>query len=456
MLRAAKGPSAGDKVVKAAMDKLTKNVASKFAAQQASALAICSGPIAPVIGAMTGAAMNKATMVSTEFAIEYFQEDSRVIPESEWKLDLATSVGKVRMLDAAMQKAYSQVDDKLDFTGKAAKAMDVAAIQARAAAGMVDEKYDVGVKVASARQAGKQKTKDLVYKTQDRVIDKFSSKMDGIADKMILNLNNQLALPKFMRHIVDQLIRDIVLEIQAEGVYHIESILAHHEADKPESPDRLKEINCLQRLRGWILYHWMPYDHSSFYKMGDPVWIFLKLLAVMPMGGMFFFYLILWLLIDKSNTFQLVKFIVDFKGLQAISLGIGCIFIGATKYVRCANQVDDEGNLRPNCDEKGPGAGDAFWFGFMGWIGCVGLVWLTFLILRCAPDDHDEMRSTPVCVHCPSCEPASLAFVYLNQALLRSNTFCVRLCWSIPRYCSRYRHLPRTTLLLLFCHRRSG
>jgi|EP01046_Picozoa_sp_COSAG06_P032061 hypothetical protein len=372
----------GDQAVKAAMDKLTASMSAKFAAQQASALAICSGPIAPVIGAMTGAAMNKATHVSAEHAIEYFQEGSRVMPEEEWKVDIKASVSAIQRIDMQLQQAYDAADDRLDISGRSQAVVDVAAAQARAAADIMDDKLAISDKVSNARQASAVKSKELVYKAQDKAVAKFQHEMDVVADTMVQHLVNSLALPKFLRNIIAQLINDIVEEIQAEGVYHIESILAHHEKDQRESPDRLKEINCLQRIRGWILYHWMPYDHTSFYKLSDPVWIFLKLLAVLPFGGMFFFYLILWCLIDKSDTFQLVKFIVDFKGLQALSLGLGCIFIGASKYVRCANQVP-----YPTCEQNGPGAGDAFVFGFSGWIGCVLLVWITFVVLKCRARD---------------------------------------------------------------------
>ncbi len=372
----------GDKAAKAAMDKLTESMGRKFATQQASALAICSGPIAPVLGAMTGAAMNKATSVSTEYAIEYFHAGSRVIPEEEWKLNLKTSVSAVQRLDMKIHSAYDAADNRFDIGGKTQAVVDVAAVQARAAADVVDDKFAISDRVSNARQAGKEKSTELMYKAQDKTVAKFEKQMEQIAEHMSDNIVNALALPKFLRNIVDHVIRDIVEEIQHEGVYHIESLLDRHEKDRRESPDRLQEINCLQRMRGWILYHWMPYDHTSFYKLSDPAWIFLKILAVLPFGGQFFFYLLLWTLIDKSDTFQLVKFIVDFKGLQAISLGIGCIFIGASKYVRCANQVP-----YPNCEQKGPGAGDAFFFGLSGWIGCVLLVWTTFVLLKCKGKD---------------------------------------------------------------------
>eukprot|EP01044_Picomonas_judraskeda_P012633 COSAG03_NODE_1829_length_3462_cov_17.521855_3_plen_236_part_00 len=177
----------------------------------------------------------------------------------------------------------------------------------------------------------------------------------------------------------------------------------------------------------WILYHWCPYDHAIGYQLVDPVYITIKLLALIPFfGTQALIYGILFMLHDKKDDYQMVKFILDFKGCASLALaplplifsynsekclcGTGCrlsplvrpdrhfplchsfprthmisrcavgIFgtlIGGYQYAYCANQHP------PNCQIRGPGAGRFFYTGLLGWLGCAALVWAAFSMLTC-------------------------------------------------------------------------
>ena len=370
------------KVAGKAADKLAQHVASKFAAKQASAMAICSGPVAPILNAMVSEGMSKEAAMSTAAAEETFRENAREVPKEEYWVDLGSSslLRHVEAVDAKLSSGASAIDDRLGLSEKAASAAAAAKGAVGSAARSVDEKFAVHDRAANARQAGQRKATALASRAQSGTTSKFRSQIDTIGDSMVESINNSLGLPRYLRNIVDSLVRDILVEIENSGVNHIEGILSHHEDDGPEDPARLKEINCLQRLRGFVLYHWMPYDHSSFYKLSDPVWLVLKLgpICLAPYGGVFLFHLLLFLMIDKSDNFQLVKFIVQFKGLQAISLGLVSLFIGGQAYIRCANR-----HPRQTCDVEGPGAGENFLFKLAGWLGCLALVWLSVLLLKC-------------------------------------------------------------------------
>ena len=58
----------------------------------------------------------------------------------------------------------------------------------------------------------------------------------------------------------------------------------------------------------WILYHWCPYDHAIGYQLVDPVYITIKLLALIPFfGTQALIYGILFMLHDKNDDYQMVR-----------------------------------------------------------------------------------------------------------------------------------------------------
>lgn len=89
------------------------------------------------------------------------------------------------------------------------------------------------------------------------------------------------------------------------------------------------------------------------------------------------FQLLLFGLLDRSDEFQMVRFLIDFKGLQALAIGVGSLIAGAVSYARCANTEPYS-----NCHEVGPGQSTTAKLALLAWIGSWMLSCVVFLTLR--------------------------------------------------------------------------
>jgi len=100
----------------------------------------------------------------------------------------------------------------------------------------------------------------------------------------------------------------------------------------------------------------------------------------------FFF---IFLIIDKSDEFQLCIFILQFKGTQFISHGIVRTITGFFLYLNCVTvPAKAEGH---ECDESGPGMAGPTDVILGGWILQVVLIWIAFLLL---PWSKEKGRKT--------------------------------------------------------------
>lgn len=94
------------------------------------------------------------------------------------------------------------------------------------------------------------------------------------------------------------------------------------------------------------------------------------------------FHGVIFLLIDKSDEYQLCQFILGFKGLQAITVGIMGLCIGSSLYIQCINKAE------PDCETHGPGADLSFEYEFFFELGIFAfqiiMVWAAFLMLPCS------------------------------------------------------------------------
>ena len=69
----------------------------------------------------------------------------------------------------------------------------------------------------------------------------------------------------------------------------------------------------------------------------NPCWWLLFLISVFPYYGIQpFFFVVIFLMIDKSDEFQLIKFILDFKKMIFFTAGVLNAIIGYLLYFNCA------------------------------------------------------------------------------------------------------------------------
>jgi hypothetical protein len=94
-------------------------------------------------------------------------------------------------------------------------------------------------------------------------------------------------------------------------------------------------------LVAFLRYVMQPYDKSVWKKMKHPVWWLILLIALVPryaIGQMW--YMLIFLIIDRNDEFQLVQYIMGFKAIQFLNLGIVSSLVGSAQYYICIVQTD--------------------------------------------------------------------------------------------------------------------
>jgi len=126
------------------------------------------------------------------------------------------------------------------------------------------------------------------------------------------------------------------------------------------------------KLRARILYALAPCDKSVWQCTRDPLWVGLTLLGFAPFGVGTAWWLIMFVLHDKQDEFQLCNFIVSFmfsKFLGAIAL----LVQGSVLYYLCSTRDV------PTCQDDGPRVSELY-DGIL-FFAQVLVVWLSYLLL---------------------------------------------------------------------------
>ncbi|KAG8467178.1 hypothetical protein KFE25_000494 [Diacronema lutheri] len=142
------------------------------------------------------------------------------------------------------------------------------------------------------------------------------------------------------------------------------------------------ELRCcahpLSKLRAHILYALYPYDRSIWGQLRMPSFYPLMLLQLCPVYGVqTIFFLLLFLIRDKGDEFQLCQFILEFKGLQFVTVGaIGGLVAGAHAQWCATHGTCGERGLR-----GAPGQHSSFAFETGAFVLNMLLCWAAFVLL---------------------------------------------------------------------------
>jgi len=94
-------------------------------------------------------------------------------------------------------------------------------------------------------------------------------------------------------------------------------------------------------IAAFFRYHLFPYDQSIWGQIKDPAFVVFKLLCMLPIVGVLpAMYIFVLLVIDREDEYQLIQFIMSFKGTQFFSLGVTKMIVGSVLLYLCA--VDDQ------------------------------------------------------------------------------------------------------------------
>jgi hypothetical protein len=150
-------------------------------------------------------------------------------------------------------------------------------------------------------------------------------------------------------------------------------------------PDR-KGVDC---FRAFFRYHLFAYDKTIWGKLRDPVFVLMTAISLIPISGICqAIFAFVFCIIDKTDEYQLIAYILTFKGTQYLSHGMIRIIIGFFTYMNCVTVPADVNGH--SCDEAGPGMAGNFQVTFVLFAIPIVLVWTAFLLL---PFSKEKGRS---------------------------------------------------------------
>ncbi|KAL4446868.1 hypothetical protein ABPG74_014840 [Tetrahymena malaccensis] len=112
------------------------------------------------------------------------------------------------------------------------------------------------------------------------------------------------------------------------------------------------------KIRSTIQYSVMPHNKTLGQSIKNPLWLIQTIASLCPFYGVSSFYFIfLFLIIDKSDEYQLINFILSFKRFQFFAIGLIGGFVGFYLYFYCVDQTKHFNmSVQQNCHENGPGS----------------------------------------------------------------------------------------------------
>lgn len=281
---------------------------------------------------------------------------------------------------------------------KAAKAVKESSVATAALekGKVVADKVPDGVKQAAKDGAEKAKDKAMdMYKEQTQRFDRLKGQWKEMLEKWIkMKIHRQISklvdklpgiiksvsddpdMPGFVKSGKDRTIDAVWPDVREEILWEIAVFMDGEKYHKAE--EKLDDGPwCFRRF---FRYHLYPNDKTIWGKLRDPVWVIFLLMSFIPVHGVApLMFLFIFLIIDKRDEFQLIYFILQFKGFMFITQGIVRTILGFFTYIDCvsAKASPDE----HHCETDGPGVRGTLVLMGGGFLLQVILVWIAFAFL---------------------------------------------------------------------------
>ena len=140
--------------------------------------------------------------------------------------------------------------------------------------------------------------------------------------------------------------------------------------------DHGSEPGCCGKILGAMRYVMRPYDRTIWRIIRNPFWWLFMLTTLVPVYGIGMVAYILYFFIhDCGDEFQLESYIVDFKSLQFLNLGVVSSILGSVQYYICTSQAPS------TCDRYAPK--EEYW-SMLIFVLQIFFVWAAFFMLGCA------------------------------------------------------------------------
>eukprot|EP00943_MAST-04B_sp_MAST-4B-sp1_P000452 g452.t1 len=273
-------------------------------------------------------------------------------------------------LKAGLEKASNVVSNVTDTAKDKARALS----------------EDAKDKVNVVKNVAIDKASDVKNKVKDASLNLAKSvattALKKVGDKVVNAAVLDPDMPGIVKQGIASIVRDVIKEVQVEVEQQLEGTWAGK--DKGVADDIMAKRNPLccpnpiSYTRAWILHTLYPHDKSLWAKMKQFSWWFIMVISHLPIFGVSqAWWLLVFLLHDKCDTFQIVKFILQVKTSAVIAVGLLPSWIGIYQYIQCVGPNDE----KTKCLANGPGTGEGFMFQAI-WFGIqVGLSWFAILCL---------------------------------------------------------------------------
>lgn len=209
--------------------------------------------------------------------------------------------------------------------------------------------------------------KQKLQKRIEYVIDKIPAAAKSATDDP--------EMPDFVKRGKDRCIDGVWPDCKEELMWRVVVVL------DAQTEDKMVKSSAPDCVRGFLRYHIYPADKTIWGKIKDPVWIIFLLASLIPWAGITpLIFLFCFVIIDKSDEYQLIAFILQFKGTQFISHGILRTIIGFYLYLGCVTAPAKEDDH--HCEDSGPGIAGPMEVILGGWFLQVILIWIAFILVN--------------------------------------------------------------------------
>lgn len=195
-----------------------------------------------------------------------------------------------------------------------------------------------------------ERLKGIVVKHAKRITDKIMNFSLPVVKEAMKDDDMPTCVANFYDDTIDSIWPDLKDEV-VENLFVVANVTkishGHPPACFPYNP------------KAWLRYSLYPYDKSFWGAIRNPIWWMFTLIALVPrysIGQMI--YILRFFLIDFSDEFQLVHYIMGFKAMQFLNLGIISAIVGAGQYYVCivsipTNATSATGSTN-SCDSYAP------------------------------------------------------------------------------------------------------
>mmetsp|Transcript_18099 Transcript_18099/g.32822 ORF Transcript_18099/g.32822 Transcript_18099/m.32822 type:complete len:720 (+) Transcript_18099:62-2221(+) len=245
----------------------------------------------------------------------------------------------------------------------------------------------LGAWLAEKKQRAKEQLLEMSIPFRRRVLESIG---DLIKDRATLDPDMPPKVKTMLRSALEGGWNDVQTEIEesldtnVHGYARTLSELEERSRLAP-GPRARASLHWLLRMRRLVLFHYLPYNKSFFGKFKDPLYCFMTMLALIPPFGirLLFFSLLLALLVWPwpPDEFQLINFILLFKGMQFFTSGVIGMLFGAMEYYYCYLAHPEGHGVHACIESHGPGTAEYVWTLLCDYLGSIALVWLAFLVL---------------------------------------------------------------------------